>query len=173
MQNKINTTTKVVIKEDYNSDLCYDIMNENICYLLTELDLYCEIKNNSFVNIIEELQTSKNYNNNYKDKKIVNAIGYSQSDWQEYTLYYNKDNVNKSYLKQLIKLLEKSFTHLNNYIAYVNELVTIDNKTYSSETTECFGFCVNKIEFPESENIIKEFDEQFDIKYDIIECRIS
>ena len=106
-------------------------MSENICDLLTELNLYCEIKNNSFVNIIEELQTTKNNSNNYTDRLIINAVGYCQSDWQEYTLHYNKDEVNKAYLKQLIKLLEKSFTHFNDYIAYVNELVTIDNKTYN------------------------------------------
>lgn len=173
MKNKINTTTKVVIKKDYNTNLCYDIWNEDISYLLTKLDLCCEIKNNSFVNIIEELQTTKNYSNNYKDNLIVNAVGYSQSDWQKYTIYYNKDDVNKSYLKQLIKLLEKSFTHLNDYIAYVDELVTIDNKTYSSESTEYLGFCVNQIEFPQSENIIKEFKEQYGIEYDIIECTIN
>jgi hypothetical protein len=173
MTNKININTKVVIKKDYNSNLSYDIRNQNIGYLLTELDLYCEIKNNSFVNIIKELQATNAYNNNYTDKLIINAVGYSQSDWQEYTLHYNKDEINKAYLKQLIKLLKKSFTHLNDYIAYVNELVTVDNKTYSSVNTECFGFCVNQTEFPESESIIKEFNEQFGIKYDTIEYIIS
>ena len=171
----MNTKIKVTINNDYDSDLAYNIRNEDIRYLLTELDIYCEVSNNSFINIVQELQTTITYNckSDYKDKLIVNATGYSQGDWQEYILYYNKKETNKGYLKQLVNLLEKSFTHQNNYIAYTNELVEIENKFYSGENTECFGFCVNEIEFPKSENVIKEFKDQFGIEYDIIECIID
>ena len=171
----MNTKTKITIENDYNSTLSYELSKGNIKYLLTKLDLYCEIINNSFINIVEELQTTNSYNckSDYIDKLIVNATGYSQGDCQEYTLYYNKKETNKDYLKQLVGLLEKSFTHQNDYIAYVSELIEIDNKFYSSENTDCFGFCVNDIEFPEKENVIKEFKDQFGVEYDIIECNIN
>ena len=171
----MKTKTKITIENDYNGTLSYELSNENIEYLLTKLDLYCEVSNNRLINIVEDLQKTTSYNckSDYTDKLIVNATGYNQSDWQKYILYYNKKETNKDYLKQLVDLLEKSFTHQNNYIAYITELIEIDNKFYSNENTECFGFCINEIEFPESENVIKEFNDQFGIEYDIIECNLN
>lgn len=169
----MKTLTKVTIENDYNSNLSYDMRNDDISYLLTELDLFCDIRNNNYINIVSELQYTTKYKDDYKNKIVVEAKGYSQSEWQYYTLYYNKDTINKKLLKQLINTLEKTFTHQNDYIATKTEVVIIDDKKFESEPIDYTGLYVSHIEFPTNDDIIKEYINQYGKDYNTIECNID
>jgi hypothetical protein len=151
----MNTKIKIEIDRDYYSTLSYDFWNDDIRYILEQLDLHCEISNNHLINIVNDLNKNKTYKDDYNTKTIVNATGYCQSDWQTYKLYYNKD-IDSDLLSQLIKLLERSFTHQNDYIVTKKEVIIIKGKEY--ETIEDYtSFCINHIEFPEDDDIIKEY----------------
>ena len=155
---------KIEISEDYNSTLSYDNRNDEISYFLEGLDLYCEISNNRMINIVNKLNKTKTYKDDYNTKTIVNAKGYCQSDWQTYKLYHNKD-IDSDSLAQLIILLERSFTHQNDYFVTKKEVVTIKGKEY--ETIEDYtSFCINHIEFPEDNDIIKAYIEYHGKDYD-------
>ena len=157
---------KIEITNDYNSELSYDIRNENIRYLLTELDLYCEVSNTNYINIVEDLKSYSSNKEDYNTFTTVEAIGYSQGECQRYKLYYNKD-INKQYLKQLVTLLERSFTHQNDYFCTKKEILLLDGKEYET-TLDYTSFCINTIEFPEAKDIIKEYTEQYGEDYDKI-----
>jgi len=160
----METIIKIEIENDYSSTLSYDFRNEEISYLLEELDLHCEISNNRMINIVDELNKNKTYKEDYTTKTVVNAEGYCQSDWQTYKLYHNKD-IDSNLLSQLIILLERSFTHQNDYFVTKKEVVTIKGKEY--ETIEDYtSFCINHIEFPEDNDIIKAYIEYHGKDYD-------
>ena len=104
------------ITNDIYSTLSYDMFIEDITYLVNELNLFCKIANNSMVNNVEDKKLYLSSESEYTDKLIVEAKGYSQGDWQEFTLYYNeadlKDKQKKAYFESLVTQLERSFTHL-------------------------------------------------------------
>lgn len=169
----MNKQITVTIMNDYNSSLSYELRNENIEYLLSQLDLYCEVSNSNFINMVEQLQQNETYKDNYKDILTVNTTGYSQRDWQEYKLYYNKKNTDINTLNRLVNELEKSFTHQNDYFVTKYEEVTINNKVYKSEPIDYNSFCITNIEFPDDDDIIKEYINRFGIDYDNIEINID
>lgn len=171
MSNK--TQIKLTIENDYNSNLSHQLKTESIQNLLTELDLFCEVSNHNFYNIIKELQPNKTYKDDYKDSLIVNAKGYYQGDWQEYKIFYNKKDTNIKTLNCLVDELEKSFTHEHDYIAKVNELIIINDKTYIGNNAEYYSFYINDIEFPNQNDVLNEFNYIYGIKYDILEIDID
>ena len=154
--------TIIEISKDYNSDFCYQRKIEDINYLVNELDIFCESRNSDYTNIIEEEKTYK-HQHYYKNKIIINAKGYSQSDWQDYTLYYNDSELNTSqkklYFSRLVKHLKETFTHQNDYIVTKHEQTEIDGKIFNSEPFDYTNFCIDYIEFPNNEDIIKEYIE--------------
>lgn len=159
--------TIIRITQDNFSTLSYDNWKENINYLVGKIDLICEVKNNDFINIIEK---EKNYKEDYKNKTIVEARGYSKSEWQTYVLYHNlKDN--DDLLSQLIEQLKKSFTHFNDYLVEKFEQETINGKEFDADPHDYASFCVSHIEFPGENDIKKEYDALYGDDYD--ECIIE
>lgn len=159
----------VRITEKYNSNLSSKIRNEKINYIVNKkIEVLCEIKNNNLINIVEE---EKNYFTNkdeLKNKTVVYAKGYCQNDWQEYILFHNlnKDN---SDLKELINILEKSFTHQNNYIAEKFERIEINGKIFDAEPHDTINFCITDIEFPNEDDVKERYNDDIgDDDYDEI-----
>ena len=164
--------TILKIKQDFNGDLSYQFFTDEINYLVNEIDVYCEIKNNEFINIVEK---EKNYNSSkeqYKNKTIVEASGYSQGDWQTYVLYHNLDQTNID-LIYLCDELKKTFTHFNDYTAEIIKRTEIDGILYESETVESFWFCIRNIEFPDQNDILEAYNDIYGINYDSYEININ
>ena len=153
--------TIIEISNDYNSDFCYQTKVEDINYLVNELDVFCELRNTNYINIIEQEKRYNSEKEDYKNKIIINAKGYSQSDWQDYILYYNENELStpqkRMYFSNLVKHLEREFTHQNDYIAKKYEQTKIDGKIFNSEPFDYTCFYIDDIEFPNNEDIIKEY----------------
>lgn len=162
--------TIIRITNDYNSDLSYEYFKEYIKNLVNELNIYCEVENKNFVNIVEQ---EKRYTSNiedYKNSTVIKATGYHQSDWQIYTLYYNQNEIktpgNKAAFNELINQLERSFTHFNDYFVEKFERQTINGKVFNSEIIDCTSFVIDNIEFPTEEDIISSYNDIYGIDYD-------
>tara|TARA_B110000211_G_C13857490_1_gene454980 strand:+ start:214 stop:729 length:516 start_codon:yes stop_codon:yes gene_type:complete len=153
--------TIIEISTDHNSDFCYQRKIEDINYLVNELNVFCESRNSGYTNIIEEEKTYNSEKQDYKNKIIISAKGYSQSDWQDYTLYYNENELStpqkRMYFSRLVKHLEETFTHQNDYIVTKYEQTEIGGKIFNSEPFDYTNFCIDCIEFPNNEDIIKEY----------------
>ena len=153
--------TILKISKDYGFNDAYNLKIEDINYLANEINVFCEIKNHNYTNIIEQEKTYHSQKEDYKNKTIINAKGYSQSDWQEYVLYYNEKELttpqDKTYFSNLIQHLERTFTHQNNYIAKKYEQTEIDGKIFNSGNFDCSCFYIDYMEFPNDKDIIKEY----------------
>ena len=153
--------TIIEISKDYDSDFCYQTKVEDINYLVNELDVFCELRNSNYINIIEQEKRYNSEKEDYKNKIIINAKGYSQSEWQDYILYYNENELStpqkRMYFSNLVKHLEREFTHQNDYIAKKYEQTKIDGKIFNSEPFDYTCFYIDDIEFPNNEDIIKEY----------------
>ena len=165
-----------ITKDDF-SELSYDLFIEDINYLVNELNLFCEIRNNKFNNIVEDNKRYLSSQSEYKDKLIVEARGYSQSDWQEYTLYYNeselKTSQQKNYFESLVTQLERSFTHFNDYSCELFEREEIDGKVFDADPHDWTTFCIDDIEFPDEEDVKQRHNEIYGENHDEIIIEIN
>ena len=163
--------TIIKITNDHYSTASHDEFLENInCIVNDGLDCFCEIKNNRMTNVVEQ---QKNYIFNKeeaKNKTIVEAKGYSQGEWQTYILYHNVKDDNND-LQRLIEELEKSFTHMNDYWVEKFEQTEINGKKFNAEPHDHTSFCIRHIEFPEKEDVLKEYVEIYGEDFD--ECIIE
>lgn len=99
----------------------------------------------------------------YDSKTIVTAKGYSQGDWEEYTLYYNEAELSEQELEtlEILKVeLSKLYTHKNDYSVTALEVREIDGKQWSTPYEVENGlFSITHVEFPEDEDIVQAFKE--------------
>jgi hypothetical protein len=150
----MKTTIKATIKNDYNSEDAYKFWKDDIRYFINLLDVNV-IQNN--INYQDSFNDKTKAKEDYKNKKTINAIGYSKGDYLDYIIYYNKvSKEQKEDFKQLKTLLSRAFTHKNNYKIKTKEVLTIDGKIFETENTENFYFVIDYIEFPNKEDIEKE-----------------
>ena len=162
--------TIIKITKDYNSDLAYQSKVDDINMIVNEINVLCETKNNSYINLIEQEQRYSSEKEDYKNKIIIEAKGYSQSEWQTYTLYYNEKELktpqNRMYFSDLIQNLERSFTHENDYSVEKYEQTEINGVLFNSEPHDYTSFSIVHTEFPEDNDIIKEYKSIYGIDYD-------
>ncbi len=159
--------TGIIITNNYNSNYSYEQYREDINYFANKIDLFCEIKNNNFSNIVED---EKKYISNKKDyNKIttIKATGYSQMDWQTYIIYHN-DNIDG--FKELLK---RSFTHFNDYIAEKYEYIKKNGEIFKSNPYDYSSFSINYIEFPTEEDVKKEYLNLYGKDYNKITINID
>ena len=163
--------TIIKISTDYHSTLSHDEFLENIENIVNDgLDCFCEIKNDNLINVVEEKKNYFSAKEDYKNKTIVEAKGYSQGDWQTYTIYHNEKEGSNN-LSMLVEELEKTFTHQNDYFVENFEQTEINGKKFNSEPHDYTSFCIRHIEFPEKEDVLKEYIEIYGEDYD--ECIIK
>jgi hypothetical protein len=153
--------TIVKISNDYGFSFAHESKVEDINYLANEINVFCEIKNHNYTNIVEREKRYHSEKEDYKNKVIINAKGYSQSDWQDYVLYYNEEEIttpqDKACFNALVIHLKRTFTHQNDYIAESFDQIEIDGKIFKSDPYNRDHFCIDHIEFPSDEEISNEF----------------
>jgi hypothetical protein len=169
--------TLLKISNDYFSECAENEYTEDINVLVNELNVKCYIKNNDYLNIVEEQQ---NYTPDEEYNNHINIVArcYSQSEWQEFTLYYNdnaiKNKIHKSYLESLIEQLKKYFTHKNNYFCQKFEYIEKDNKIFmNNEAFDMTSFSITHTEFPNEEDIKKAYSDIYGDDFDKIEINID
>lgn len=162
----MKTTKKLTIVKDFNCHLCYELFAEDINYLVNELNVFCEIDNNDFTNIVEEQKRYNSYKDDYQDSETIISKGYVQSEYQYFKIYYNKFEIDtkleKEYLNQLFQLLENTFTHFNNdYYFEITETIILNGITYNSNVLESGVFFLYDCEFPTKEDIYREYNSVY------------
>ena len=169
-QEAVKMKTLIKITNDYNSGIAEDSYRENINYIVNEIDVFCVLKNNDYQNIVNEERRYVTHKEGYKNSIQIEAKGYSQGDWQTYILYYNEKELktpeHRMYFSDLVKQLERTFTHKNNYNVEKFEQTEINGKEFNADPHDYTSFCVNHIEFPENDDIIKEYNEIYGKDYD-------
>jgi len=162
----METKTVIRITNDYQSTGAYDDFIEQVGQLVNEyVDVHCEVRNTDFTNVVETQQLNQVDRESFKNTTTFSARGYSQSDWQEYTLRYNCEDDN-IYLLQLIEELKKSFTHMNDYSVEKFERVEIEGTVYDAEAHDFTGIHIRDIEFPETEEILNTYTDYYGKDYD-------
>lgn len=152
--------TIVRITNDYNSTLSFDMWKEDLTNLVDEIDILCEVSNRDYRNPIK----STGSEDDYKNSLSINAHGYSKSDWQEYVIHYNE--LSDEVISQLTELLEKSFTHKNDYWVEKFEQTEINGKVFNADPHDYTSFCINHIEFPDGSDIKNEYNNIYGVDYD-------
>tara|TARA_R110000822_G_scaffold67786_1_gene164983 strand:+ start:376 stop:891 length:516 start_codon:yes stop_codon:yes gene_type:complete len=162
--------TIIKISKDYYSDLAYESKVDDINMIVNEINVLCEVRNDKFINLIEQEQRYSSEKEDYKNKIVIEAKGYCQSEWQTHTLYYNEKELkipqHRMYLSDLIQHLERSFTHNNDYFVEKYEQTKIDGKIFNAEANDYTSFCITHTEFPEDSDIIEEYKSIYGEDYD-------
>jgi len=159
---------KIVIENDYYGEGSNMSYHDEIDYFVNEMNIFAEIRNNNYNNIIEEAKRYSSDKEDYDSHIVVGSKGYSQGDWQDTIIYYNKDEVSENDLSNLTLLIERMFTHKHDYSVTKYSVIEYNNKKY--ETIEDYtSFCITNTEFPNKEDIMKEYDAIYGEDYDLFE----
>jgi hypothetical protein len=153
--------TIIEIHNDYNSNDSSDYYKEELQELTTDMEIYVTVDNRMFNCPLKDKEGEKE---NFRYRLIVSAKGYSQSEWQVYNVYHNDKDDEK--LAFLTDLLEKSFTHYNDYIASKFERQEINGKEFSAEPHDYTNFSIRDIEFPTEEDVLNAYTEMYGKDYD-------
>lgn len=165
-----NLKTIIRISIDYVSHFAYESKIEDINYLVNEINVFCEIKNRDYTNLIEQEKRYHSEKEDYKNKIIVNAKGYSQSDWQVYVLYYNEKELktpkDRMCFSDIVKHLERTFTHQNSFFVEKFDKTEINGKAFNSDPYDYTSFAIDHIEFPNDDDILKEYTSIYGEDFD-------
>lgn len=159
--------TIIRISNDITGDTAYNEFCDEIYYLVNDanIEVECEVKNDSYINIVEEKKNYSTSGTKFLYKTEVEAKSYSQGDWQTYILYHNAERDNET-LQRLVEELKKSFTHLNSYCVEKFERMEVDGKNFDAEPHDMTWFAIRDIEFPRESDVrasyIDIYGEDFD-----------
>ena len=148
------------ITRDYDSQLSDDMWNEDLNEYIQSLDVFIEKCNRQFSfdairNQRRGFEEFDNSNNGNAQCIVIDAKGYSQSEWENFTLYYKCSDKE---VNPLVEHLKKTFTHRNDYLVEnVEELITGHTKVIDRCVVN-----VNDPEFPELQDIVKVIEEMQD-----------
>ena len=85
-------------------------------------------------------------------------------------MYYNEKDLNtprlRMYFSSLVEDLERTFTHFNDFFVEKFEQTEINGKKFNAEPHDNAKFCISHTEFPDKEEIIKEYNEIYGEDYD-------
>ena len=150
---EVKRRTEVSIGIDYMSNLSYDYFIEDTESVASEIDFFCEVSNSNFNNIIEKYNSNQD---DYKNTFTISAIGYSQGDWQDYIIQTNEEEFSDK-INELRRLLERSFTHQNDYYANKYDTIIIDGEEFQGDAYDHTTFAINHTEFPDKEEVFNEY----------------
>jgi len=161
---------KLVVKNDYDSDCSWMLYVEDLHYLLEGLDVRVENSNTRNTNIVEKVNSYKK-GVEYKNYIDVSCKGYSQSDWDDYKIYFDYSNGEEEFdrVMDIASELKKLYTHKNDY--FVQQIEVLDSG--HEKTLESLSFSIMNIEFPDESDIIYYIDDDLDIEYDTIEFNLN
>lgn len=165
--------TVIRISTNYSGEQSYQDRDDSIYNIVNEgIEVHCEIANNRMINIVEEIKNYSTNRDDFKNKTTVSAIGYVQSEWQDYELYHNEEDGSND-LELLIEELKKTFTHHNNYFVEKFEREEINGKNFDSEPHDYTFFHIRHIEFPDKEDVLKEYIDIYGKDYDEVIIEIN
>jgi hypothetical protein len=164
--------TVIRISNDYQSSISHNQWREDINYFSNEIQVHCSISNIDYTNTVRENQTYTPSKADLPKVKIIEAKGYCQGEWQEYKLRYACEDDNKN-LVALIELLERTFTHKNDYWVEKFERAEIDGKNFDADPHDFEHFYIDHIEFPEKEDVLKAYIEIWGKDFDEFEINID
>jgi len=163
--------TVIRITTDYQNDGAYRDFLDEIDYLVNdEVNCFCEIANNTFRNVVEDRKRYAATKDEFKNTTVVDATGYSQGDWQRYTIHHDLEQDDKR-LEWLVNELKKSFTHMNDYIVEKFEREEINGKNFDAEPHDYAYFSIRHTEFPDKDDVLEEYHAIYGVDYD--ECIIE
>lgn len=148
------------VQNDYDSNWAWEMYIDNLKCIAEELDIRVENENRRNTNILESINSYKK-GVEYKNYIDVRCIGYSQSEWDNYKIYF--DDLNDD-IKYIAEELKRIYTHKNDY--YVKQIEELDSG--HQKTLDSFSFSILDVEFPENKDIKYRIDEEM-IEYDEIE----
>ena len=158
--------TKLVVKNDYESNFSWELYKDNLHDLLYGLDVRVENENDRMSNVLSRVNSHIKASE-YKHYLSVDCKGYSQSEWDEYKIYFDYD---KGFVEEISRIedtleeLKKLYTHKNDYV--VQKIEELDSG--HTKKLESFHFSILDIEFPSNSDIKYRIDEEM-IEYDEIE----
>ena len=162
---------RLEVKNDYDSRYSWDLYKDNLEDLLDGLDVRVENSNSRNSNILEKVNSHRK-GVEYKNCIDVSCKGYSQSDWDEYKIYFDYSNEefdefnrysHYCRVEDVAQELEKIYTHKNDY--RVHRIEVLDSG--HTKTLDSFSFSILDVEFPENKDIKDRIDDQ-GIEYDEI-----
>lgn len=156
---------KLEVKNDYDSNYSWELYEDNLHDLLDGLDVKVENSNSRNSNILEKVNSYKK-GVEYKNYIDVSCKGYSQSDWDDYKIYFDYSNGEEEFsrVEDVAKELQKLYTHKNDY--WVQQIEVLDSG--HTKHLLSFQFSILDIEFPNNSDIKYRIDEEM-IEYDEIE----
>ena len=147
--------TIIKVNPDYNSSLAWELYKEFLQTISEDQDIHVTNKNSNYLNVLPTDGDEDDYINTI----TIECTGYVQSEWDTYTIWYNKltDDI-----KLLAEELKKVFIHKSEY--YLQEIEELDSG--HSKVIDTYGLIISDVEFPDEEDIEKEIKEQYNLKYD-------
>lgn len=155
-------TIELRVSNDYDSGYAHEIYREQLMELSEDLDIAVHNSNRRMGSI---LPNKKTYTDGYVQSIVVGCTGYSQSEWDEYTIHYN---VMTADLSMLIEDLEKLFTHKHDYM--VKEIEILDSGHELG--LETYVINISHIEFPDKKDVLEAIEDQ-GIEFDNIKFNIE
>ena len=77
-------TIKLEVNHDYDFGLSNDIYKEHLLNCAEDLDIIVKNKNSRMINVLKDWDQVVSMD--YKYKKTIECTGYSQSEWDTYTI---------------------------------------------------------------------------------------
>ena len=164
--------TVIRISNHYQSIGAHDEWCEDINYFANEIQVHCSTSNSDYINQVSEHQTYTPSKADLPKVKRIEAHGYCQSEWQEYKLRYACEDDDKN-LVALIRLLERTFTHKNDYYVEKFERDEIDGKNFDADPHDFTGVSITHIEFPDKEDVLAAYIDQYGKDFDEYEITIG
>tara|TARA_R110002074_G_scaffold124129_3_gene260375 strand:+ start:2320 stop:2817 length:498 start_codon:yes stop_codon:yes gene_type:complete len=145
---------EVKVKSDYESGFSWDMYIDYVKELAIELDIAVHNSNRRMSNL---LPSKKIDTDGYHKSCIVGCKGYSQSDWDDYKIYYNEESKELELLKEQIS---RAFTHKHDY--WIETIETLESG--HSKVIDSCVISIDWIEFPD-ENDIKDAVRESEIYF--------
>tara|TARA_R110000851_G_scaffold131743_1_gene265982 strand:+ start:850 stop:1491 length:642 start_codon:yes stop_codon:yes gene_type:complete len=158
---KVSKKYEVEVKVDYDSQFAWEYYKDDLIYLSEELDIAVHNSNRRMGNV---LPNKKIDTDGYHKSCIVGCTGYSQSEWDDYKIYYNEESEELDRLKEE---LSKVFTHKHDY--QVDTIEVLDSG--HSMVIESDSVSIMHIEFPEEDDVkaaILDANTGIDIDSDLV-----
>lgn len=165
--------TVIRIEVDHMGDGAYQEWKDDIEYIVNnEVDVEVEIENDRYINIVRAVCT-RDLSGEYDSLTRVQAKGYSQGDWQVYKVRYKSEDEDNPHFKALLVLLERTFTHKHDYAVQRFMRTEIDGVVFNAEPHDHTWFSITDVEFPDKEDVLKAYQDQYGEDYDEVELECT
>tara|TARA_R110000796_G_scaffold192082_1_gene308813 strand:- start:96 stop:575 length:480 start_codon:yes stop_codon:yes gene_type:complete len=140
------------ITRDYDSQMSVERWREDLNNELEQLDVNVWTKDKHWFFMEQLLKNQDTLPDQFSNSITAESIGYVQGEYAKFQIYYNGE-VEK--VENLKKILEKTYTHKNDYLIEIIEMLS---SGHSRVIDRCV-ISVDDVEFPELQDIVKVIDE--------------